>query len=104
MVKAFGAGFAAIQIGALAVAVAIPLIFASALVFDRLVQEERQRVRESLMLRAKSLAALVDNELENYAALGWALAQSPALADGELSHSARKPGRSQNSPPASGSP
>ncbi len=73
-----------IQLGALALAVALPLIFASALIIDRLVQQEQQRVRENLLLRAKALSALVDNEVETHAALGWALAHSPTLLDGDL--------------------
>lgn len=73
-----------VLLGAMAVAVAVPLILASALVIDRLAHQEQERVRENLMLRAKSVAALVGNELETHAALGWALAQSHALLDGDL--------------------
>ena len=74
-----------IQLGAMAMAIALPLILASALIIDRLVHQERDRVRENLLLRAKSVAALVDNELETYSAVGWVLAKSPALLDGDLS-------------------
>ncbi len=64
----------ALQIGALVAATALPLILASAVMFDRLVAKEREQARESLMVRAKTLAALVDNEIDTFAAIGWALA------------------------------
>ena len=74
----------AVQIGALIAATALPLILAFSLVFVQLVLNEQGRAREALLLRTRTLAALVDNEIETFAAIGWALANSRSLETDDL--------------------
>ncbi len=74
----------ALQIGALVAATTLPLIGGSAFMFHHLVEREHERTRESLMLRARTLAALVDSRADTFEAIGWALAGSSQLRLGDL--------------------
>ncbi len=72
------------QLILLVVATALPLILSSFLMYDRLVANERENLRERLVVGAKTLALLVDNEIDTHAAIATTLAQSPALKKGDL--------------------
>ena len=81
---AFGRRPAAFQIGLLFVATALPLIVASAFMFEQFSSAERERARDDLLVRARTLAALVDNEIATHAAIGWSLAGSSKLGEADL--------------------
>ena len=72
------------QLALLVVATAAPLILASSLMTYSLVANERARIRESVVVSAKSLAALVDNEIDTHMAMAFTLAHSPTLIAGDL--------------------
>ena len=72
------------QLILLVVATALPLILSSFLMYEQLVANERENIREGLVVRATTLALLVDNEIDTYAAIATTLAQSPALKKGDL--------------------
>ena len=72
------------QLILLVVGTALPLILSSFLMYDRLVANERENIREGLVLGAKTLALLVDNEIDTHAAVATTLAQSPNLKKGDL--------------------
>ena len=61
-----------------------PFIVASLLMFNRLVADERKAIRTDLMVNAKTLAALVDNEIETHAAIAATLAHAPPLKSDDL--------------------
>ena len=61
-----------------------PFLVASFLMFNRLVEDERKSVREELMVNARTVAALADNEIETHAAVASTLAHSPALLADDL--------------------
>jgi len=84
VVAAFSRRPAAFQIGLLFVATALPLILASGFIFQSLSSRERERVREDLMVRSKTLASLVENEINTNAAIGWSLAGSSKLDENDL--------------------
>ena len=67
------------QLFLLVAATALPLILTSILMYSRLVANERENLGDSLFLHAKTLAALVESEVETHAAVGATLARSPAL-------------------------
>ena len=72
------------QLALLVIATALPILIASALMFNRLVANERQGLRQSLMVSARTLASLVDNEINTHAAIASTLAFSPNLQKGDL--------------------
>ncbi len=72
------------QLAMLALATALPLLLASVIMFNRVVQNERDSIRQGLMVNAKTLAGLVDNEINTHAAIASTLARSPALLSGDL--------------------
>ncbi len=72
------------QLVLLALAAALPLVLSSYLMFNRMVANERETIRQSLLLNSKTLAALVDNEIAIHTAIAATLSQSPSLHDGDL--------------------
>jgi signal transduction histidine kinase len=83
-VAAFSRRPAAFQIGLLFVATALPLIVASGFMFVSLAWLERVRLCDELLVRARTLAALVDDEIAMHAAIGWSLAASSQLSEDDL--------------------
>ena len=75
---------ASLQMLALVAVTALPLILAALLMFEQLRYNHDARLRENLMLRARSLAALVQKEVDTHVAVGWALASSSALKRDDL--------------------
>ena len=73
------------QLALLVAATALPLLLLSLLMFKQMVASERQGIRQSLMVSAKTLAGLVDNEIATHAAIAATLAQSKALQADDLS-------------------
>jgi signal transduction histidine kinase len=72
------------QLFLLVAATALPLLLTSLVMYSRLVANERENLGDSLFLHAKTLAALVEGEVETHAAVGATLARSPALQAGNL--------------------
>ena len=72
------------QLFLLVAATALPLLLASFVMYNRLVANERENLGASLFLHAKTLAALVEGEVETHAAVAATLARSPALQTGNL--------------------
>ncbi|MBV8751373.1 MAG: cache domain-containing protein [Hyphomicrobiales bacterium] len=71
-------------LAALALAVAIPLVALAFYVSQRVADSEREAARAGHMTTTRSLAAVVDREIEKHIAVGWTLAHSPALLAGDL--------------------
>ena len=71
-------------LAALALAVAIPLVVLAFYVSQRVAESERAAARASHMTTTRSLAAVVDREIEKHIAVGWTLAHSPALLAGDF--------------------
>jgi PAS domain S-box-containing protein len=71
-------------LAALALAVTIPLVALAFFVSQRVADSERAGARISHMTTARSLAAVVDREIEKHIAVGWTLAHSPALIAGDF--------------------
>jgi signal transduction histidine kinase/CheY-like chemotaxis protein len=74
------------QLVLLALAAAIPLLLSTYLMFNRMVANDRENIRENLLLNSKTLASLVDNEIDTHIAIASTLSQSPALARGDLNN------------------
>jgi signal transduction histidine kinase len=72
------------QLLMLALATALPLLLASIIMFNRVAENERITIREGLFLNAKTLAGLVENEINTHTAIASTLARSPALLSGDL--------------------
>lgn len=72
------------QLVLLALAAALPLLLSSYFMFNRLAANERANIRQSLFLNSKTLAALVDNEIDTHIAIAVTLSRSPALNAGDL--------------------
>ncbi|HML14865.1 MAG TPA: sensor histidine kinase [Xanthobacteraceae bacterium] len=70
-------------LAALALAVAIPLVALAFYVSQRVADSEREAARITQMTTARSLAAVVDREIEKRVAIAWSLAQSRALRAGD---------------------
>ena len=65
---------------------AIPLLVLAQLMYGQLVANQRENIRQQLLTSAKTLAALVDNEIETHLALTSALARSPTLQRKDLAN------------------
>jgi signal transduction histidine kinase/CheY-like chemotaxis protein len=74
------------QLVLLALAAALPLLLSSYFMFNQLAANERDNIRQSLLLNSKTLAALVDSEIETHIAIAATLAQSPALKAGDFKY------------------
>ena len=61
------------QLVILVLAATLPLLAASALMFKRLVDNERSADLRSLVVNARTLAALVENEIDTHVAIGTTL-------------------------------
>lgn len=72
------------QLMLLVLASSVPLLLLSLFMFNLLVANERDSIRERLVVNARTLAGLVDNEIDTHAAIGSTLAQSPSLQRGDL--------------------
>ena len=72
------------QLILLVLATALPLLGISALMFRELVGIGRESLRRDLMVSAKTLAALVDNEIDTHTAIASTLAASPNLQKKDL--------------------
>ncbi len=72
------------QLVLLALAAALPLMLSSYFMFSRLAANERDNIRQGLLLNSKTLAALVDNEIDTHVAIARTLSRSPALNSGDL--------------------
>ena len=83
-IAAFGRRPLSHQLATLVLATAIPILAITALMFTRLVSNEREGIRQGLMVSAKTLASLVDNEIDTHAAIASTLAVSPTLQNGDL--------------------
>ena len=66
----------------LVLATTVPLLALALMMFERLIAFERQSVREGLVSNARSLAALIDNEIDTHTAVAASLATSPNLQNG----------------------
>lgn len=73
------------QLVLLALGTALPLLLSAYLMYARLATNERENIRQNLLLNARTLAALVDNEIDTHTAIATTLGQSPTLAKGDLS-------------------
>ncbi len=72
------------QLALLAAMLALPLLLSSYVMFSRLVENSRANTKQSLLLNAKTLASLVDNEIQTHVAIVSTLASSPALQTGDI--------------------
>lgn len=72
------------QLALLVLATALPLILLAVFMFSLLVSNERNSIRQNLVVNAQTLAGLVDNEIDTHAAIASTLAHSPALQNGDL--------------------
>lgn len=63
---------------------ALPLLLSSLFMYNRLVANERDSLRQGLFVSAKTLAGLVDNEIETHAAIASTLSQSASLQRNDL--------------------
>jgi two-component sensor histidine kinase len=70
-------------LAALALAVAIPLVALAFYVSQHVADSEREAASITHMTTARSLAAVVDREIEKHVAVAWSLAQSRALLAGD---------------------
>jgi signal transduction histidine kinase/CheY-like chemotaxis protein len=68
----------------LVLATALPLLLASFVMFNRLAANERDNIRQGLLVNAKTLAGLVENEIDKHAAIAATLARSPDLQSDSL--------------------
>jgi signal transduction histidine kinase len=66
------------------VATALPIIFSSYVMYSRLIENEKVGIRQSLLINARTLAGLVDNEIETHIAIGLTLARSSSLQQSNL--------------------
>ena len=63
---------------------ALPLLLLALSMSSSMIETERQANRQALLNNARTLAALVDSEIETHIALGATLATSPTLLSGDL--------------------
>ncbi len=72
------------QLTLLVLITVIPLIILGSLMFNRMVDNERNALRVDLILKARITAALVENEVETHSAIASTLALSPSLQADDL--------------------
>ena len=72
------------QLTLLVLVTALPLMLLSFIMYNRLVANARENIRQGLLVSARTLAGLVDNEIDTHTAVASTLAQSPALLRGDL--------------------
>ena len=71
-------------LAAFALAIAVPLLALALFMSSEMVATERQASRGALTSNARTLAALVDSEIETHLAVAATLATSPALQAGDI--------------------
>jgi PAS domain S-box-containing protein len=71
-------------LGVLVLATAVPLLALALLMYHQMVGQQRDIVRDGLMNSARTLSALVDNEIDTHMAVAATLATSLALQSGAL--------------------
>lgn len=69
---------------ALVVGVSLPLIMLSTLLMQQLINAERNAVSGGHIAAARTLAALVENEVETHTAIATSISASQSLRDGDL--------------------
>jgi len=74
----------AFQLTLLVLVTALPLMLSSLLMYNRLVANARESIRQSLLVSANTFAGLVDSEIDTHVAIVSTLAQSPTLLRGDL--------------------
>ncbi|WP_291864819.1 ATP-binding protein [Bradyrhizobium sp.] len=88
MGKGFATAFSrrslAFQLTLLVLVMAIPLLVLAQLMYRQLVDNERESIRQGLLSSARTLAALVDSEIDTHLALAAGLARSPTLQRQDL--------------------
>jgi signal transduction histidine kinase/CheY-like chemotaxis protein len=72
------------QLVALALISSVPLVASAFYIYKRLAANERETIRQSLYVSARTLASLVDNELATHNAVASTLALSPHLEHEDL--------------------
>jgi signal transduction histidine kinase/CheY-like chemotaxis protein len=72
------------QLLLLVLVTAIPLLLLSLFMFNLMVANERNSIRQNLMLNATTLAGLVDHEIRTHALIAATLARSDALQEDDL--------------------
>ena len=72
-------------LGALGLATAIPLLILAVFIYQQMLANQRDAIRESLEGRAQTLAALLENELDTHLAVAGTLATSFLLESGDMS-------------------
>ena len=72
------------QLVALALISSVPLAASAFFVYKMLVTNERETIRQALLVSARTLASLIDNELATHNAVASALALSPHLEQDDL--------------------
>jgi signal transduction histidine kinase len=73
-----------VQLALLSASIALPLLMSSYFMFSRIVESSRDNTRQSLLLNAKTLAGLVDTEIQTNIAIASTLSYSPALKLNDL--------------------
>ena len=81
---AFSRRSLAFQLTLLVLVTAIPLLVLAQLMYRQLVANERDNIRQGLLTSARTLAALVDSEIDTHLALAAGLARSPTLQRQDL--------------------
>ena len=71
-------------LAALVLSTAVPLLVLALVMFQQLIAHDRQAIRVALMSNTRSLAALIDNEIDTHMAVAGTLATSQALDSGDL--------------------
>ena len=71
-------------LGTLILVTALPLLILAAILYQQLLADEGSGIRAGLLTNARSLAALVDNEIDTHVAIARTLATSPALDAGDI--------------------
>ena len=69
---------------------AVPLLVLAAVSIQGMISAERRTVRDGLMNNARSLASLVENEIDSHLVLAGTLAASQALREGDLARFERQ--------------
>jgi signal transduction histidine kinase len=72
------------QLALLSAVLVLPLLLSSYVMFSRMVENSRTSTKQALLLNAKTLASLVDNEIQTHIAIASTLAYSPALKSNNL--------------------
>ena len=72
------------QLSLLVLISAVPLMVSALFMYDRLVANERENIRQGLSVSAKTLASLIDNEIATHTAMVTVLSLSPSLQTDDM--------------------